>query len=236
MSLKGNVGNLIRRSKRDDSYSVDDGISTTALVRYLAQRFMMALRGLLQKPFFGSSSGMMFIGRRVIIRHKSLIQTGSNLTIKDGAMIDALSNKGIVFGDNVAVGKNAVIECTGVLRNLGEGLRVGSNSNIGDFSFIAVRGPIEIGENVLMGPRVNMHAENHVSIDPKLPIKEQGESRAGIVVENNCWIGAASVILDGVRIGKGAIVGAGSVVSKDVPPFTIVGGVPARKIRSRLER
>jgi len=89
------------------------------------------------------------------------------------------------------------------------------------------------GDNVICGPRVSFHAENHVYTDPNTPIRLQGVTRRGIVVEADCWIGAGSMILDGVRIGRGTVVAAGAVVTRDVPPYSVVAGVPARVIKSR---
>ncbi len=227
------VSGIIRRLKSEGTYSVDKSIATTVLLHNILERMVMAVRGSVARPFFGSSRGLIFVGRRTVIRRKRMITAGKNLTVKDGAMIDATSKRGILFGNNVAVGKYAVIECTGVIRNLGESLKIGNNSNIGDFSFIAVRGPIDIGDNVLIGPRVSMHSENHIYEDPDVPIKDQGESRIGITVEDDVWIGAGVVILDGVRIGKGAVVAAGSVVTRNVDAYTVVGGVPASVIKPR---
>jgi acetyltransferase-like isoleucine patch superfamily enzyme len=86
---------------------------------------------------------------------------------------------------------------------------------------------------VICGPRVSFHAENHVYTDPDTPIRLQGVTRRGIVVEDDCWIGAGSMILDGVRISRGCVVAAGAVVTRDVPPYSVVAGVPARVIKSR---
>ena len=227
---------IIRSIKGDASYTVDHSLSPGMLAKYLFNRVSMLLRGFLLKPFLGRSTGLVFVGRRVIVRHKNLIKAGINLTIKDGAMIDAMSKDGIVLGDNVAIGKNSIIECTGVVRNLGAGLKMGDNSNIGDFCILAIRGPVVIGNNVLMGPRVNIHSENHRFSEPKIPIKEQGESRIGVVIEDDCWIGAGAIILDGVRVKSGSVIAAGSVVTKDVPRYSVVGGVPARVIKKRKSR
>jgi acetyltransferase-like isoleucine patch superfamily enzyme len=75
-------------------------------------------------------------------------------------------------------------------------------------------------------------AVNHVFDDPDRPFIDQGITAEGIYVEDDAWLGSNAVITDGVRIGKGAVVAAGAVVTKDVPPHTVVGGVPARVIRT----
>jgi len=78
---------------------------------------------------------------------------------------------------------------------------------------------------------VQLLAVNHVFDDPSRPMVDQGIVAAGITVEDDVWIGAGAVITDGVRIGRGAVVAAGAVVTSDVPPYTVVGGVPARVLK-----
>jgi acetyltransferase-like isoleucine patch superfamily enzyme len=80
---------------------------------------------------------------------------------------------------------------------------------------------------------VSFHAENHRYEDTDVPIRLQGETRRGIVVEDDCWLGAGAIVLDGVRIGRGAVVAAGSIVTRDVPAYTVVAGSPARVIKHR---
>ncbi|HNU03478.1 MAG TPA: DapH/DapD/GlmU-related protein, partial [Anaerolineae bacterium] len=74
-------------------------------------------------------------------------------------------------------------------------------------------------------------AVNHVYDDPTRPMADQGITAQGIVVEDDVWIGAGAIITDGVRVGRGAVVAAGAVVTGDVPPHTVVGGVPARVLK-----
>jgi acetyltransferase-like isoleucine patch superfamily enzyme len=227
------ISRLIQKLKKDDKYFVSGNIRLLDLISEIWNRILMVSRGLFIRPLLGNGRGLLFIDSNVKIYHKNRIKFSNNLTVKRGAVINALSSKGIVFGKNVSVGKYAIIECTGVLSNLGEGLVIGDNSNIGDFNFIGVRGEIVIGNNVLFGPRVSLHAENHVIERTDIPIKNQGESRKGINIEDDCWIGSGAVILDGVKIGKGSVIAAGSVVTKDIAEYSVVGGVPAKLIKSR---
>jgi acetyltransferase-like isoleucine patch superfamily enzyme len=95
---------------------------------------------------------------------------------------------------------------------------------------------IDIQDNVLIGSGVHIYVANHAFSDTTRPIIEQGhEKGSSVTLKNGCWIGGASVILPGVTIGNNAIVGAGSVVTRSVPSFTIVGGAPARIIRKLKE-
>jgi acetyltransferase-like isoleucine patch superfamily enzyme len=102
---------------------------------------------------------------------------------------------------------------------------------IGEFNVIRGQGGITIGDRVYTSPLVQITAVNHVFDDPGRPFVEQGITAQGIVIEDDVWIGAGAIITDGVRIGRGAVVAAGAVVTSDVPPHTVVAGVPARVIR-----
>jgi len=113
----------------------------------------------------------------------------------------------------------------------------GDNSGINVGTIIAANkdplGKISFGSNVLIGHGCFFHSGNHIFSDLEKPIKEQGYKFSPIIIEDNVWIGAKSIILSGVVIEKGSIVAAGSVVTKSVPQNVIVGGNPAKVIRVR---
>jgi len=161
------------------------------------------------------------------------LSVGRGVTLDDCVTINALSRTGIKIGDNVSIGAFTIIEATGILRRLGKGFSIGANSNLGDYCFVGAAGGVHIGENVLIGQRVSFHSENHVFARTDLPIRAQGTTQQGIIVEDDCWLGSGVIILDGVTVHQGAVVAAGSVVTSDVPPYAVVGGVPAKVIRSR---
>lgn len=156
-----------------------------------------------------------------------------NLSIDRGCYIDALSLKGISFGNNVSIGKYTTIECTGTLKSLGKGLKVGSRVGLGTHGFFGCAGGIEIGDDTIFGNYVSLHSENHNFQDRYIPIRLQGVKRKGIIIGKDCWIGAKVTILDGTVIGDGCIVAAGAVVRGYIPPYSIIGGIPAKVIKSR---
>jgi acetyltransferase-like isoleucine patch superfamily enzyme len=138
---------------------------------------------------------------------------------------------GIEIGEQSIVMHGAVLHVYN-FRNIPKaGIKIGKNSLVGEYSVIRGQGGVEIGNRVYTSPFTQIIAVNHVFDNPDQPFVDQGITAEGIVIEDDVWLGAGAVITDGVRIGKGAVVAAGAVVTKDVPPHTVVGGVPARSIR-----
>lgn len=160
---------------------------------------------------------------------------GESVYIGDYVEINALSKSGIKIGNNVSIHKFSIINCTGVLRNLGEGLLIGDNVGISQNCFIQVRGKVSIGDYVLFGPGVTVISENHIFDNLDIPISMQGEVRKGVIIEDGVWIEARAVILDGVKIGRNSIIAAGSIVNRDIPAFAIAAGVPAKVIKYRKD-
>jgi acetyltransferase-like isoleucine patch superfamily enzyme len=192
------------------------------------------LRGLWEKLFMGESSGWVLVGKQVSIRYAAYLQAGKELIIEDYAEINARSTQKIILGNRVTIGKYAIIRPGNLYGGEpGEGLVVGDHSNIGPYCYIGCSGHISIGNNVMISPRVSIYAENHVFDNTDTPIKIQGVKKEKVVIEDDCWIASNSILLAGVTIGKGSVVAAGSVVTQDVPPYSVVAGVPARVIKNR---
>jgi len=230
--MKRIVNRILQNLGRSD-YKVDSALCTYDLIKLLLPRFRQIIRGFFLKLFLKESKGIIFLGRSTKIIFKSRISVGKTLQIGDFVEINALSKNGVRIGNNVSILKNTTIECTGVIRNMGEGLLIGNNVGIAQNCFIQVRGQVTIGDNVIFGPGVSVFSENHVFDDPDLPVSVQGETRKGVKINEGVWIGANATILDGVTIGKNSIVAAGSVVNKDVLPYSIVGGIPAKVLKER---
>lgn len=125
-------------------------------------------------------------------------------------------------GKNVDVGRRV---------KLSSSLSLGDNSSLGDFSYL--QGKISIGQDVMMAPRCALIADNHRFTDITRPMNQQGQDYGSIIIEDNVWLGYGVIILSGVHVGTGAICAAGAVVTKDVLPFSIVGGNPAKIIKMR---
>jgi maltose O-acetyltransferase len=110
-------------------------------------------------------------------------------------------------------------------------LFIDDNSGIGENCIIYPQ--THIGKNVLIAREVVINPDNHVISSRNVPINQQGKYRKEVIIEDDVWIGIRAIILTGVKVSQGGVIAAGAVVTKDVPPFAIVGGVPARIIGYR---
>ncbi len=200
----------------------------------LFEKGCAAIRGLLfVKPFLKKSKGIIFASKGSKIQFGHKIKVGSGFNLMEHAILNALSYDGVEIGNNFTLGKYAIIECTGVLRDVGNSLKIGDNVGINHYCFIGVRGSITIGDNVIFGPRVNVFSENHNFENLDIPIKNQGVAKEDTVIGNDVWIGANVSIMPGVKVGNGCVIAAGSVVTKDIPDFSVVAGIPAKIIKNR---
>ncbi len=196
--------------------------------------FFFFIRGLFVRLRIKSAKGLLLVGKKVRIFYPNNLQVGYNTIIEDGAEINCLSLQGIKLGNRVTIGKYAIIRPSNIYGgSIGEGLTMGDNSNIGPYNYIGCSGKITIGNNVMLAPRVSIYAENHVFDHPEILIRDQGVEKKEVIIEDDCWIAANSILLAGVTIGKGSVVAAGSVVTENVPPYSVVAGVPAKWIKSR---
>lgn len=229
------IEKLIRKLKNDPNYNWESPYSTRDLLGITSIRFLQILRGLYLKPFLKKSSGLLFIGRDVKVRHAYQFSAGKNLILEDHVNINALSAQGIIFGDHVSIARDSILFCTGVIAQKGTGIIIGDRTGISARAYLAGQGGITIGNDVIIGPNVQVFSENHNFADLKLTIKEQSVSKHAVFIGNNCWIGGGVTILGGVTIGNGCVIAAGSVVTKSVPENSIIAGVPAKVIKSREE-
>lgn len=224
---------LIRKLKNDPDYKWGVQHSTRDLLVVGINRCMQIMRGFLLKPFLKRSSGLLFIGRRVKVRHGYKVIAGKNLILEDNVNVNALSTHGIIFGDHVSIARDSILFCTGNIAYKGVGLTIGDRTGISARAYFAGQGGITIGNDVIMGPNVQIFSENHNFSDGSITIQKQGVTKQSVIIGNNCWIGASAIILAGVAIGDGCVIAAGSVVNISVPPNSVVAGVPAKVIKSR---
>jgi acetyltransferase-like isoleucine patch superfamily enzyme len=164
------------------------------------------------------------------------LRFASNITLEHGAYLDQgvylhACDHGIRIGRNTLVMHGSVLHVYNFRKLPHAGISIGDDSLIGEYNVIRGQGGVTIGNRVYTSPMVQLIAVNHVFDDRSRPFVEQGITARGIVIEDDVWIGSGAVVTDGTTIGKGAVVAAGSVVTRSVPPYTVVGGVPARVLR-----
>jgi acetyltransferase-like isoleucine patch superfamily enzyme len=227
------IEKLIRTLKNDPDYKWDSAYSTRDLLSVSTQRFIQVTRGLFLKPFLKKSSGLIFIGSRVKVQHAYQVIAGKNLILEDNVSINALSTNGVVLGNHVSIARDSILFCTGIISQKGTGIIIGDRTGISARAYLAGQGGITIGDDVIMGPNVQIFSENHNFLDLVLTIKEQGVTKQAVSVGNNCWLGAGATILAGVTLGNGCVVAAGSVVTKSFPANSVIAGIPAKLIKSR---
>jgi acetyltransferase-like isoleucine patch superfamily enzyme len=161
-------------------------------------------------------------------RREDLAAVGDNVVIEEGALL--LAPERIRIGSNVYIGHYAILR--GYPRN---DLVIGDDTWIGQFCYINSAGGVEIGSRVGIGPGVKIMSSQHSEEGRHVPVLLCELEYAKVTVEDDCDIGMGAIILPGRRVGRGSIVGAGAVVTHDVEPYTVVAGVPARKIGERPE-
>ena len=194
--------------------------------------------GLVLRKFFypavlASVGRNVVFGQGVAIRHGLKITIGDNVIIDDGAVLDAKgsSNAGIVIGADTIISRNVVLSCKNGDIEIGDHCTVGINTLVH-----AMQGSnVEIGDDVLIGAFCYFIGSGpYATDDLKLPFKEQGMlAQGGIQVASNVWFGSNVQILDGVTISTGSIIGASTVVNKNIEDFAVVAGVPMKTIKSR---
>lgn len=175
-------------------------------------------------------------GRHVTLRHPHKIRLGNQVIVDDACVLDARGdeNEGITTGNNVMLARNIVLGCKNGNIRLGDHVGIGANSIIHAIGHSGVT----IGDNVVIGAYTYLVGGSHYHVDrTDMPIAHQGlDLKGGICIEDNVWFGARVTVMDGITIGHDAIVGAGAVVTKDIPAFAIAVGVPAKVVGSRLDK
>ena len=198
-------------------------ISVVDKINIYIRTSIKILRGGIRRLFLKQARGIFLVGKHVQITHGKHIICGKNVKFEDYAEIHGLCSEGLIFGDYVTIGRGVMIRPSSYYGgDLGIGLIMGEHSSIGPYGYVGCSGRITIGKNVMFGPKCSLFAENHNFSDLDVSIKSQGVNQKGIMVEDDCWIGSNVTILDGVTIGKGSVIGAGTLVTKDIPAGSIV--------------
>jgi acetyltransferase-like isoleucine patch superfamily enzyme len=187
------------------------------------------LRNFFYRSIFSRVGKSVCIQPNVRFIGTATIEIGNDVRIYSGSYISNQGNK-ICLENNVSIDHGVDIRA---YDREGGHITIGEHTYIGPYVCMAGPGFIKIGKDCMIASHSSLYANNHIFADPERPFREQGVSSKGIVIGDDCWLGTGVKVLDKVTIGKGCIIGAGSVVTKDIPPYSVAVGVPARVIKSR---
>lgn len=208
------------------NYQIDPRIPNKLFYQTLTKRATMLIRGFLK------TGKKVFIGSNTKILNSQNIVFGKSVTIDKHTIIDGFSSHKIIFGDCVKIGAFSNLNSTSHFSKYGIGLKMGNNSAIGDYTHFGAAGGIEIGNDVIMGSYISFHSENHNFLDASKLIREQGVTSKGIKLGNNIWVGAKATFLDGCIVGNNSVVAAGAVVNGVFPDNVVIGGIPAKVLKT----
>jgi acetyltransferase-like isoleucine patch superfamily enzyme len=162
---------------------------------------------------------------------RAVIRFPFRLIIGRGSRIHRCSL--VASGRGISLGESVEILDGCVLNSLDGEISIKNHSSFGPNATIYGYGPVTIGSYVAIASYAMVVAGNHNFSDRDKPIIFQGSTGKGILIEDDVWVATHAVVLDGVTVGTGSVLAAGAVVTKDVPPYSVVAGVPARVIRKR---
>lgn len=219
------IERMVRAAGRD--YRVDPTLPRAFIAGEYVRRGTQMVRSLLTWRRVG------FRGARVQVRSPRGLSVGRLAAIGEDSIVDASGSRGVALGTGAKLGRRVIVTTTSQLSKRGVGLRLGKFTGIGDYAHIGCSGGVTFGDDVIVGPYLTCHSQEHVTGDLGELIRLQGTRESEIVVGSNVWIGARVTLLAGARIGDGSIIAAGSVVRGHFPPMSVIGGVPARLIKSR---
>lgn len=172
--------------------------------------------------------------QKINISKRAKIQGNrATINIAEGCLIEddvLISTK---EGGSIVIGKNTVVRKGTIISSHGGRIIIGANSGFNPYCVIYGHGGLQIGNYVRFATQCVVIPANHGFEDLHSPIYLQPLSKKGIIIEDDVWFGAGVKVLDGVKIGTGAVIAAGAVINKNVPAFSVVGGVPAKVLKYR---
>ncbi len=220
-------------SSNDPATTHDTGLNRkasyiTAIVGNLPLRFGQKIRSMAYRSILARLGNNVTLHPRIDLVGPHRIHLDDNVILYADVGLNAW-----VDGSEITIGHDVVMERGVYLQALGAQLTIGAQTYIGPYVCLSGPGSVQIGKNVLIGASSSLFANNHGFSDPNTPINQQPLSCKGITIEDDCWLGAGVRIMDGIRVGMGSVIGAGAVVTKDIPANSVAVGVPAKIIGQR---
>jgi len=201
----------------------------TGLLANLPGAAGIVLRSKFYRGLLGQMGRNVTFGRGVTLRHPHKIFIGDNVVIDDGVLLDAKGqdNRGIMIGNGVFIGRNTLLNCKN-----GD-IILEDRANLSSYVHIFSASEVRVGAAALVASYVYLVGGTHHFADPLVPVLDQGRESRGIAVGPGGWIGAHVTVFDGVTIGRHAVIGANSAVSRRIPKYAVAAGSPIEIINRR---
>lgn len=184
---------------------------------------------LFRKKAFAHCDTKIFLSSKARIIGKNKIYLYEGCSILPYAILDAGNT-----GDIISIGNNSIIHEYTFLKAFDGQILIGNNCTVNPFTVIhGCSGGVIIGNGVRIASGCSLVANEHIFKSTNIPIYLQGTTSKGIIIEDDVWLGSGVKVLDGVTVGKGSVVGANSVVTKNIPSYSVAVGSPARIIKAR---
>ena len=222
---------LVVEGKQSWWYFLKFEIVVSLLISWPGAMGLWLRRTFYRGLFRQCGSGVLF-GRNVVLRHPRRISLGNNVIINDDVTLDAkgTEGEGITIGDDVFIGKGTVLSMLDGTIEIDDGASIGFYCRIGSTTHT------KIGKKALIAGYVYIVGADHDSSRIDIPIIDQPTlSRGGVTVGDGTWLGTKATVLDGTAIGRDCIVGAHSLVTTDIPDFSVAVGIPAKITRNRKD-
>ncbi|WP_277877459.1 MULTISPECIES: acyltransferase [Cyanophyceae] len=211
----------------------------------------LKLRNFFYRSILGRIGTSVLIQPGVEFIRACCIEIGDKVKIFRGTLLESGDqNSRIYLEEEVSLGRNIYLYAGGQNSKIclkkrvrldrgvdikvmpGGCIEIGNNTYVGPYTCLS-GSQIKVGKDCLISSHTTIYASNHNFADATSPIVSQGDTCKGIVIEDDCWLGSKVTVVDGVTIGKGSVIGAGAVVTKDIPPYSVAVGVPAKVVSKR---
>ncbi|MEM8831456.1 MAG: acyltransferase [Cyanobacteria bacterium P01_G01_bin.19] len=214
----------------------------------------LAVRYLLYPTIFSKMGRSVKVYPDVRLRNSHRIEIGFGVVLNRGVEIGIDTEDRVEFGERVCLFRDVQINSTGKGNNIklgnsvcldsgviirthdGGQVEIGEHTYIGPYSSLVGHGKIEIGKDCRIASHCSICAHNYNFNETATAIRKQGINFKGITIEDDCWLGSGVRVVDGVTIAQGSVIGTGAVVTKDIPPYSIAVGVPAKVVSKRDKR
>ncbi|HDQ41860.1 MAG TPA: acyltransferase [Desulfonatronum sp.] len=204
--------------------------ATTLLCMNLSGALGYALRKILFRGLFKTAGAGLILGKGLALRHPKRISLGQRVAVDDYVLLDAsgAGDEGISLGDDVIISRNCVVQ------GKSGPVRIGNRSDLGCNTVLSSISGIDVGSSVLIAANCYLGGGQYDTRTMDRPMMDQGLVAKGpVIIGDDVWLGAGVIVLDGVHIGAGSVVGAGAVVTRDLPERAVAVGVPAKIISMR---